>query len=172
MIVVDEGQDFDSDMGLTVRLFLKNESCSELYVFYDINQNIFEQKFENAFMIQYPPFVLRYNVRNTGSIYKCAVEKSGLGVETVANSLIGVKPEFRNYKNKLQAINGISGLINHLTQKEFVSPNSIVILSDTAYENSILANEERIGTFNISLEAFQETSSKQICFKTIEQFKG
>lgn len=35
-IIVDEGQDFDDDMGLTVRLFLKSNTASSLYIFYDV----------------------------------------------------------------------------------------------------------------------------------------
>ena len=31
-IIVDEGQDFDEDMGLTIRLFLEDDQKSDLYV--------------------------------------------------------------------------------------------------------------------------------------------
>lgn len=171
-IIVDEGQDFDTDMGLTVRLFLCDQKESILYVFYDINQNIFEHKFENSFDIDYPPFVLRYNIRNTGCIYKCAVDSTGLGTETIANQLLGVEPDVRKYSGVLQGIKGINSIITRLTQKEYVSAKSIVIISDEPYEKSILATETRLGPFEISFKSLTDIKDNEICFKTAEEFKG
>lgn len=171
-IIVDEGQDFDTDMGLTVRLFLRDERKSDLYVFYDINQNVFEHKFDNSFAIDYPPFILRYNIRNTGCIYKCAVETTGLGSDTIANQLLGVEPDIRQYNNVLQGLKGINNIVTRLTQKEFVSPRSIVILSDESFDQSILATETRVGPFDISFGNLSEIKDTEICFKTAEEFKG
>ena len=171
-IIVDEGQDFDTDMGLTVRLFLRDESSSSLYVFYDINQNVFEYKVDNAFAIDNPPFVLRYNIRNTGCIYRYAVETTGLGMDTIANQLLGVEPDIRKYNNVLQGIKGLSNIVTRLTQKEFVSTKSIVILSDEPYEKSILATENRVGAFDISFGDLNLIKDTEICFKTAEEFKG
>lgn len=171
-IIVDEGQDFDADMGLTVRLFLKDEAASSLYVFYDVNQNVFEYKVDNAFAIDYPPFILRYNIRNTGCIYKCAVETTGLGGDTIANQLLGVEPDIRHYNSVLQAINGLTNIVTRLTQKEYVGTKSIVILSDDPYTASVLATETRVGAYNISFKDLKEIEDTEICFKTAEEFKG
>lgn len=171
-IIIDEGQDFDVDMGLTVRLLLKEENESNLYVFYDINQNVFEFKADNAFGIDYPPFILRYNIRNTGCIYKCAVNTTGLGGETIANQLLGVEPDIRCCNSALQGIKDLSNIVTQLTKKEFVSTKSMVILSDEPYEESILATERRVGSFDISFADLHEISDNEICFKTAEEFKG
>ncbi len=171
-IIVDEGQDFDEDMGLTVRLFLKDESRSDLYVFYDINQNVFHYKSENAFSIEYPPFILRYNIRNTGLIYKYAVDNTGLGRDTIANQLLGVKPDIRKNNNSLQTLKDLSNIVTRLTKKEYVSNKSIVILSDESFETSVLSSETRIGSYNISFKPLEDTDDSEICFKTAEQFKG
>lgn len=171
-IIVDEGQDFDEDMGLTSRLFLVNDYNSNLYVFYDLDQNVFQHKHENAFAIDYPPFILRYNIRNTGCIYKCAVSTTGLGKDTVANQLLGVDPDIRQYNNVLQCINELTNIVNRLTQKEFVSTRSIVILSDSPFNRSILATETRIGSFSISFDDLRDIKDTEICFKTAEEFKG
>ncbi len=171
-ILVDEAQDFDADMGLTVRLFLKDEDKSDLYVFYDVNQNVFKHKFSNAFSIGYPPFILRYNIRNTGNIYNYAVNTTGLGKDTVANNLLGVKPEIRKYRNVLQAINGLNSIINRLTNKEYVSNKSIVILSDEPYEQSIIASETRVGKFMLAADNRKTVGENEICFRTAEEFKG
>ncbi len=171
-IIVDEGQDFDADMGLTVRLLLRDEKDSSLYVFYDINQNVFEHKADNAFAIDCPPFVLRYNIRNTGCIYKCAVDSTGLGADTIANQLLGVEPDIRQYNSELHGIKELSNIVTRLTQKEFVSTKSIVILSDEPFEKSILATEERVGAYDISFDELREIKDTEICFRTTEEFKG
>ena len=171
-IIVDEGQDFDTDMGLTVRLFLANENNSELYVFYDINQNVFQHKFDNSFEIEYLHFILRYIMRNTGCIYKHAVDITSLGADTIANQLLGVEPDIRHYNNTLQAIKGLNNIITRLTQKEFVSNKSIVIVSDDPLEKSILSTETRVGLFEISSKKFTSINENEICFKTVEEFKG
>ena len=171
-IIVDEAQDFDIDMGLAVRSLLVDDSKSTLYVFYDKNQNVFEMDFENAFAIDAPPYVLKYNIRNTGNIYQCAVERTKLGYDTVANNIVGVHPEIHNYTKPSQARKALSLIVNRLIQKEYVSAKSIVIVSDTSYENSILAGEQRIGAYNLVFKHYKDVNEDEICFKTAEEFKG
>ena len=57
-------------------------------------------------------------------------------------------------------------------QKEYVSTKSIVIVSDVAYKDSILADEQKIGAYDISFDSFSSVGENQICFKTAEEFKG
>ena len=168
----NEAQDFDIDMGLSIRLLLQSDKNSSLYVFYDKNQNVFEMDFENAFAIDAPPYVLRYNIRNTGNIYQCAVERTNLGGDTVANSILGVSPELHEYSKPSQAIKALSNIVNRLVQKEFVPEKSIVIVSDVPYANSILANDDSIGAFKIVFKHYSEVGDGEICFKTAEEFKG
>lgn len=171
-IIVDEAQDFSLDMGLTIKSLLLNEELSTLYVFYDKNQNVFKMDFENAFAIDAKPYVLRYNIRNTGSIYKYAVDRTKLGEDTVANSIFGVEPEIHSYNSKVQAIKAISTVVNRLVKKEYVPTHSIVIVSDIDYPHSILANEKRVGAYNIVNAHFHDVGEGEICFKTVEEFKG
>lgn len=171
-IIVDEAQDFDIDMGLSIRSLLKDDSKSWLYVFYDKNQNVFEMDFENAFAIDTPPYVLRYNIRNTGSIYQCAVERTNLGSDTIANSIVGVHPEIHNYTKRSQTIKSLSLIVNRLVQKEYVPTESIVIVSDIAYEHSVLAGEKRVGAYNLVFKHYKDIGENEICFKTAEDFKG
>lgn len=171
-IIVDEAQDYDVDMGLSIRALL-NEDYSTFYVFFDENQNVFSKDFEDSFAIDYPPVILRYNIRNTGRIYDNAIQKTGLGRDTVANSLLGVEPEYSDYKNINQCKKALTNIINKLTQKEFVSPKSIVILGNCDYEDSIIGNEEYIGSFGIdktnNLSIIEEDA---IRYFSVKDFKG
>lgn len=171
-IIVDEAQDYDVDMGLSIRALL-NEDYSTFYVFFDENQNVFSKDFEDSFAIDYPPVILRYNIRNTGRIYDNAIQKTGLGRDTVANSLLGVEPEYSDYKNINQCKKALTNIINKLTQKEFVAPKSIVILGNCDYEDSIIGNEEYIGSFRIdktnNLSIIEEDA---IRYFSVKDFKG
>lgn len=128
--------------------------------------------FENAFAIDASPYVLRYNIRNTGSIYQCAVERTSLGRDTVANNIVGVHPEIHNYNKKAQTVKSLSLIINRLVQKEYVPSESIVIVSDMPYENSVLAEETRVGAYDLVFKHYKDVEENEICFKTAEEFKG
>ena len=171
-IIVDEAQDYDVDMGLSIRALL-NEEYSTFYVFFDENQNVFSKDFEDSFAIDYPPVILRYNIRNTGRIYDNAIQRTGLGKDTVANSLLGVEPEYSDYKNVNQCKKALTNIINKLTQKEFVSPKSIVILGNSDYDDSVINNEEYIGSFRIdksnNLSIIEEDA---IRYFSVTDFKG
>lgn len=171
-IIVDEAQDYDLDMGLTIRALLKtNFSC--FYVFFDENQNVFSKSFQNSFAIEYPPIILRYNIRNTGRIYENATARTGLGKETIPNTLLGVEPEYSDYKNAEQCKKALTNIINRLTQKEFVSPEAIVILSNQPYDKSILKDEVLVGQFRIDKAENNSIIKNDIIrFSTVTNFKG
>ena len=107
-------------MGFAINALLKNPKESTLYVFYDENQNVFSRNFSDAFEMSNPPFILRYNIRNTGAIYDCAVSRTNLGSDTIANNLVGITPEIKNYKNRSQTLMALNLIVNRLIQKEFV----------------------------------------------------
>ena len=85
---------------------------------------------------------------------------------------MGVQPELHNYGKVSQAVKSLSNIVNRLVQKEYVSTQSIVIVSDVAYQDSILAGEHKIGAYDISFDSFSSVNENQICFKTAEEFKG
>lgn len=171
-IIVDEAQDLDIDMGFAINALLKNPKESTLYVFYDENQNVFSRNFSDAFEMSNPPFILRYNIRNTGAIYDCAVSRTNLGSDTIANNLVGITPEIKNYKNRSQTLMALNLIVNRLIQKEFVENKSIVVITDEQIDKSILSNETQIGAYKITHKNLNEVSNEEICVKTAEEFKG
>ena len=171
-IVIDEGQDYDVDMGLTMRALLV-PNFTTFYVFFDENQNVFAKDFSNSFAIEAPPIILRYNIRNTGRIYDNATAKTGLGLETVANNLLGVEPEYREYKNAQQCLTALTNIVNRLTVNEQVPSKSIVVLSNKSFEKSVLSTESGIGRLGIDKsEKFDIIDADTIRFFTVPSFKG
>lgn len=169
LIVVDEGQDFTEDWAFCANLLLKDDGS--LYVFYDESQNIFKRDFGEKFLIDEPPFVLRYNIRNTANIYRYAQEQTNLGLDTIANHIEGVEPAHRTFSRKAQAIAFIDSVVNRLINKEGVVPQKIVILSNRRKVNSILCETSHIGGQQLSDEKTLP-SPDYIAYRTIQSFKG
>ena len=168
MVIVDEGQDFSEDWAYCVNLFAKEDG--ELYVLFDESQNIFQRDFADKFYIENPPFVLRYNIRNTANIYRYAKEKSCLGKDTLTNQIEGVDPEVRTFSRKAQLISYIDSIINKLVNKEGVLKSKIVVLSDRKKENSVLKDVDVIGGCRI--DDIYDDNKDTIKYRTIQSFKG
>ena len=168
LVIIDEAQDFTEDWAYCSNLFVNDNGS--LYVFYDESQNIFNRDFGDKFFIDLPPFVLRYNIRNTANIYRYAQEKSVMGLDTIANRIEGVEPEYRSFTRKAQAITFIDSIMNKLVSKEGVSARKIVVLSNRKKENSILADVKQIGPCTL-IEGKAENDD-EISFYTIQSFKG
>lgn len=169
LVVVDEGQDFTEDWAFTANLLLKESGA--LYVFYDESQNIFSRNFGEKFFINEPPFVLRYNIRNTANIYRYTQERTNLGWDTIANRIEGVEPDYRSFGRKQQAIAFIDSIVNKLVNKEGVSLQKIVILSNRRKDNSILNEISMVGAHPVSDEKISP-NTKAIAFRTVQGFKG
>ncbi|KJS75654.1 MAG: hypothetical protein JL56_07525 [Desulfotomaculum sp. BICA1-6] len=169
LVVVDEGQDFTEDWAFIANLLLKD--TGSLYVFYDESQNIFRRNFGEKFFIDEPPFVLRYNIRNTANIYRYTQKQTNLGLDTIASQIEGVKPDYRSFSRKQQAIAFIDSVINKLVNKEGVSPKKIIILSNRRKDNSILNETSTVGAHPVSDEN-PLPNSDMIAFRTVQGFKG
>ncbi|MBP2640447.1 MAG: hypothetical protein H6Q66_1398 [Firmicutes bacterium] len=169
LVIVDEGQDFTEDWAFCANLMIKDGGS--LYVFYDECQNIFKRNFGDKFFIDEPPFVLRYNIRNTANIYRYAQEQTNLGLDTIANQIEGVEPDYRKFTRKAQTVSFIDSVINKLVNKEGVSPHKIVILSNRRKDNSILNETVAVGGHRLGYEKILPDANS-IAFRTIQGFKG
>jgi len=169
LIVVDEGQDFIEDWAFAVNLLLKEDGS--LYVFYDESQNIFNRSFGEKFFIDDLPFVLRYNIRNTANIYRYAQQHTNLGLDTIANQIEGVEPDYRTFTRKAQAVSFIDSVINKLVNKEGVSPQKIVILSNRRKDKSILEETSIVGGQALCEDRNAHVNDS-IAYRTIQGFKG
>ena len=171
-LIIDEAQDFNEDMGLCISALLKPEHKT-FYVFYDENQNLYSRSFGRAFEFPNPPIVLKYNIRNTGRIYDYAMQETGLGRDTVANQLIGVRPDISNFTSEKQALLKLEGIINKLINKEYVTTDSIAVLSNVAYGRSILKNTNELASFQInSSQEIETINDGNIHFFEVINFKG
>lgn len=170
-IIVDEGQDFTAEWAYCTRFFLEDQVESDLYVFFDEYQNIFNRDFENRFDIKIPPFTLIENLRNTSNIYNFATEETGLGRDVIPNTIEGAYPESIGLKNRQSARNKLESIMNTLIHKEGVSNKNITVLSDLPIGESILLGHNTLGNWEFNQHG-DPVMSNEIRFRTIDEFKG
>jgi len=167
-IIIDEAQDFNENDALFVRMHLKDQERSDLYVFYDDTQNLFKSNFGEEFLIDNLPFLLKENLRNTASIYEWATHNTKLGLDVITNPIVGPKPESRNFSAVNEIHNAIESTLNELILQEGVDNSYITIVVDDGFEEFL--QYKKIGIWNLISE--QNVSDKEIrLFKTSE-FKG
>jgi len=169
-IIVDEAQDFFEEWAFTIRSLLQDEKRDCLYVFYDEEQNIYQRDFGEAFMIDCPPFVLKYNLRNTKNIWEWLVSETGLGRDSISNQVNGVPPKVIAAKNPSLAINEIQRLVQN-AMKDGLTADSIVILSDQKKENSTLAGIDSLGKCKLC-DYTADDHHDAIVFYTVQAYKG
>jgi superfamily I DNA/RNA helicase len=171
-IIVDEAQDFTEEWAITLRFMLKDDKNSYLYVFYDKDQNIFKRDFKNGFAIDTPPFVLRENLRNTKNIFQWIKDNTHLGTDTIPNMIEGAEPEIEILNNRNKVLNKLNLLLNKLILREYVPNRSVLILSNRRKENSVLKDVAHIGQFSIVEKNPEEVDSDEVCFRTVQSYKG
>ena len=169
LVIVDEGQDFTEDWAFCANLMVKDDGS--IYVFYDEDQNLFKRDFGDKFFIDGPPFVLRYNIRNTANIFRYTQEQTNLGLDTIVNQIEGVEPECRKFSRKAQAVAYIDSIVDKLVNREGVGPEKITILSNRKKKNSILCETTVVGGRTLSDERILPIDGS-IAYRTIQGFKG
>lgn len=168
LVIVDEAQDFTEDWAYCANLLVKDNGS--LYVFYDESQNVFSRDFGDKFYIDGEPFVLRYNIRNTSNIYQYTLDRTSLGTDTLVNQIEGVEPDARKLTRKQAVISFVDSVVNKLVNKEGVSPEKIVILSNLEIEQSVLNDVRYVGGY--PLTSLTEQVYNGVVFASVEDFKG
>ena len=168
LVVVDEAQDFTEDWAYCANLLVKGKGS--LYVFYDESQNLFSRDFGDKFFIDGEPFVLRYNIRNTSNIYQYTLNRTALGTDTLVNQIEGVEPDVRKLTRKQAVISFVDSVVNKLVNKEGVSPEKIVILSNQRLDQSVLNDVSYVGGY--PLTSLTDTVPGGVVFASVEDFKG
>ena len=141
VIIVDEAQDFSPDEAIFIRTLLYEDKSSEFYVFYDDEQNLYNNNLEdvlNNFIIEAKPYVLTENLRNTKNIYDWAKNRTSLGETSFSNQIDGPEPIMSILNNKNQAIRYINNAISNLVERDKVPKCFInIIIDDDIYDEII-----------------------------------
>lgn len=137
VIIIDEAQDFNEEEAFFLRNLTLSES-SEFYVFYDNEQNIYNNELDktlDSFLIEKPPYVLTENLRNTRNIYEWVKIKTKFARQTYTNQIDGPDPQCLVFSSKNQTCRYINNTINTLIKKDEVPIQYIkLIIDDEIYQ--------------------------------------
>ncbi len=163
-IIIDEAQDISDKVLIEFYEICKRLNYN-LYLFYDKNQMLFQNKLPKCLEEFDCKLTLTKNCRNTLKIVQTI--NSVFNINTSANgfSISGVMPTFYFIENDIQ--DKLNNIINDYISSGF-DQKDITILTLTTEEDSCLKGINRIGKFEIN----HESNDSGIFFTTSKKFKG
>src|SRR5699024_7610519 len=167
-IIVDEGQDFSTNMIEKLKdISILNEGS--FYVFYDKNQLVQQRNNLEWLQVIECNLVLSINCRNTLEIAKSSTRPLRIEDKKIKTKykIDGKQPYFYNLNSTSKLIDKIDESIRNFTE-EGIQRKQIVILTVKTFDKSILKDIEKIGNYRI----VNEPDGKNILFTTARKFKG
>jgi hypothetical protein len=162
-IVVDEGQDFQSEWWVPLEALLRTPECI-WYVFYDGQQTIYTDGM--SFPFESDPHFLPINLRNTQSIHRL-IEPYYAGRSVRCRGPEGRPPKVITTAN---AVDALRQELHRLVNEEGIPGDDIVILTGKSLRRSGLHEGLKLG--NLSLTWDTQPGANQIRVATIHSFKG
>ncbi|WP_158261066.1 MULTISPECIES: nuclease-related domain-containing DEAD/DEAH box helicase [Pirellulaceae] len=168
-IVVDEGQDFRSDWWLVVEA-LNRETNGRLAIFYDPNQNIFND--DNTLPQTDAVFHLKINCRNTREIHNYSVKKMSADVQSSMRAPAGSPPIEIKVGDGHQQRDRCEALIKSWKSDYRVSADRLAILSHRKLERSCFHTVSRVAGMPITSDLKEWKDGGGVLFSTFAAFKG
>jgi hypothetical protein len=166
-IIVDEGRDFREAWWLPLQYLLRDLDHGILYIFYDDNQNLYQQP------ISLPdgllPASLSENCRNTQHVHRTFVPFYRGGTLPTTQGPLGRPVEVRTYDSERTMKQHIQSVLHTLHVVERVPTEDIVVLTPRSSETSELWRLQPFGNFRLSSR--WDDSSGVYC-NSVYRFKG
>lgn len=169
-IIVDEALDFKDAWWIALES-LAVDGFS-YYVFYDRNQNLYNENEKWAPPFDGEPVVLDTNVRNTKPIGDFALKIGGILECSEYAVTTGPAPEVKYYSEPNEIASILKKLINNLIINGKVSPEEIVLLSPYKYDNKRLGIQQMIEKDTKLFTTDMSKDQGKIRVGTIQGFKG
>ncbi len=168
-ILVDEGQDFAEDWWLPLPDFLKDSETGVFYVFFDDNQNIYQQI--RNIPVKTGRFALTKNCRNTQAIYSELMRYMWHEQDTTCAGPDGRPVEMILARDAKTAEDALRKTLHRLVNEDGVSPNDIILLTPRAERTSIWKSDAVLGNFILTWNMQTEMQNAiRIC--SIYSYKG
>lgn len=167
-IIIDEGQDLDSDFILLLKGLTEEDDSGFFYVFYDLNQTVHNRgvlKWTEDIQCQ---LVLSTNCRNTQNIAKTSHSVLDLKGINIRSDVIGDKSKFYFSENLIQLKERLGTEIKRYLSLGY-RLDDITILTLKTMEKSLLSGIQKVGNYSLSID---EKIGRSILFTTARKFKG
>ena len=183
-IVVDEGQDFDSDWLLSLDVLLEAPKDDVMYVFHDPAQAIYRD--DAVADLQLPEYTIGLNCRNAQPIHDLVQRFAEGGLESVAQRTGGRAPELIEAGSDIETLEALRRVLHRLRADEGVRLGEIAVLTGRSLEDSAVWRQCRFGnevlwnggydaagrTLGLASNLIPELPADAIVFDSIRRFKG
>jgi Nuclease-related domain/AAA domain len=172
-VIVDEGQDFKPEWFEFLQKLLPDRAETFFTVFLDEHQDIFGHWKYLPCSVPPAKKVLTKNCRNTRSIVDYLNGIYPTGMTSFERSPVGLPIVERNARNAIDEQTQVVRDVKHLINNEQIAPGAIVILLDTAKQDSCLAETRAIAGLPLeSTYTGYDLAARKIYYATIDIFKG
>lgn len=161
-VIVDEGQDFAPTWIQALRMLLTDPDQGIFYMFFDPRQALMASGWELAPDLE--TFPLDWNCRNTLGIAEkvCRI----YGDDVLALGAEGPRPQWIRADSLDTGLRAIQELVDRLLQDEKLTPDQIVVLSDSR------PAVDRLQRMVVSDASFVAIGGAGVVAETIHRFKG
>ncbi len=147
-IVVDEGQDFQTEWWVTLTELLRDPNRGILYIFYDDNQRLYIDT--SAFPIVEPPHCLTINCRNTQSIHRHVMRFYHAAHVPAVHGPPGRPIEVLSYAGPAELHRALARTLERLTKEEAIPAGEIAVLTPCGRDKSSLWRDPTFGSLVLS----------------------
>lgn len=143
-LVIDEGQDFESDWFDALQLLLVDPVEDVMYVFHDPAQALYRDDVVERLGLT--PRDLVWNCRNPQRIHEALAPLAGGGLSADALRQGGRSPEIIEASSPAETIEAIRTLLFRLRHDEKVAAKDIVVLTGSGLDHSEVWRQRRFGS--------------------------
>ncbi len=167
-IIVDEGQDFNRDYWLSIRLYLQDESRSHLFIFCDDNQAIYASTIDYPADYYFSP--LRRNCRNTDAIHEISYRFYRGDEQTTPPDIPGAPIQVLVRPTISVQARTIAAVIRQLITVEKVNPSDIAVLTPSLAKRSYHEALQNVASFPTGGAECYDLDRVRV--DTVKRFKG
>ncbi len=167
-VIIDEGQDFNPEMWLSLEMLLKDDA-SKMFVFSDTHQGLYS-KIDNIPKLS-PPFLLQTNCRNTLQIFKRAYEDYD-GPPITPPSIQGEQIQEKVDSSVNSQVDYICNTLNKLCIEGDVDKENVVILVADSQNLEGCMKHLVSACSKIKFVEQEHVSLGKVRVSTVKRFKG
>lgn len=171
-VVVDEGQDFQPAWWDTIELLNKRPTEGPLYVFYDPDQQIFNDTLGSMPDLG-EPFFLPVNCRNTERIAARCGSIIGKGIPVNRGTPSGRAPSFIHAPTAADQVRAVENQVSDWVSKSGgLRPDQIAIVTRGKIENSSVSNLRSAGGVPLVDDLGRWKGGAGVLITSLYRFKG
>jgi len=168
-LIIDEGQDFEDEWLIALENIIKNCRSGTLYIYFDDNQSVIYRCKNYINEMQFPPFDLTQNFRNTKNIFNLST-RYYKGSHVVPIGPEGHVVEWNKYDGHDDLRDKLAQRIGSLIHNHNIETGQIAVLVPDKSWISIIAPRAQISKYlTVNADSLHDP---RLVVESIRRFKG